>query len=286
MPYRLACTATPAPNDVAELCTHAEWLGVMKRAEMLATYFVNDGKEWRLKGHAAGPMYRWMASWAVALRRPSDIGYSDAGHELPALSVRPAVVAADLPAEDGALFAGGVGGVSGRATVRKLTMAARIERAVELVEAEPDEPWVVWCGLNAEADGVAKALAERGFKVANVEGSQSPEVKAEAMEAFADGRIQVMVTKPKVAAWGMNWQHCARIAFVGLSDSFEMYFQCIRRCLRYGQEREVVAYVVLSDAESAVADNVARKEREAERMTAQLVAAMRDTWLFEEAAAA
>ena len=286
VPFRLASTATPAPNDVAELCTHAEWLGVMKRAEMLATYFVNDGKEWRLKGHAAGPMYRWMASWAVALRRPSDIGYSDDGHELPTLSVRAAMVDVDLPAEDGALFAGGVGGVSGRATVRKLTVAARVERAVELVAAEPDEPWVVWCGLNPEADGVAGALAERGFKVVNVEGSQAPEEKASAMEAFMDGQVQVLVTKPKIAGFGMNFQHCARMSFVGLSDSFEAYYQCIRRCLRYGQDREVVAYVVLSDAESAIADNVARKEREAERMTAQLVAAMRDTWLYEEAVTA
>ncbi len=286
VPYRLACTATPAPNDVAELCTHAEWLGVMRRAEMLATYFVNDGKRWRLKGHAAEPMYRWMASWAVALRRPSDLGYSDDGHDLPALSVLPAVVDVELPAAEGELFAGGLGGVGDRARVRRLTMDARVGRAVELVEAEPGEPWVVWCGLNPEADAVTRALAGRGFSVANVEGSMSPEAKAEAMEAFADGRVQIMVTKPKIAGFGMNWAHCARMAFVGLGDSFEQYFQCIRRCLRYGQQREVVAHVVLSDTESAIAANVARKEREAELMTAQLVAAMRDTWLYEEAAAA
>lgn len=285
VPYRLACTATPAPNDVAELCTHAEWLGVMKRAEMLATYFINDGKEWRLKGHAAGPMYRWMASWAVALRRPSDLGYSDDGHELPGLDIRSATVDVEIPPGDGELFAGRIGGVSGRSRVRHLTMDARIARAVDLVLAEPDEPWVVWCGLNPEANAVTAALRERGFSVINVEGSMAPEKKADAMVAFADGHVQIMVTKPVIAGWGVNWQHCARMAFVGLGDSFEAYFQCIRRCLRYGQTREVVAHIVLSEIETVIAANVARKEREAENMTAQLVAAMREYWITEEIAA-
>jgi hypothetical protein len=257
VPYRLACTATPAPNDVSELTNHAEFLGVASRSEMLAAYFVHDEKSWRLKGHASDAMWDWVSGWAMALRRPSDIHGSDDGYVLPELRIVPHLLPVNT-APEGQLFATELGGVSGRAKIRRQTLDARVERAVEL--AGDGEQWIVWCGLNAESDAVAAAIDGS----VNVEGSWAPERKAEALLSFADREFSVLVTKPSIAGFGMNFQSCARMAFVGLSDSYESYYQCIRRCWRYGQSREVEAHVVLSELEAAIAGNVARKEREAE----------------------
>jgi hypothetical protein len=274
VPARLACTATPAPNDPAELTSQAEFLGVMTRPEMLASYFINDGKDWRLKGHARMPMFRWMSTWAVALRRPSDIGGSDDGYILPELNIRTHLVPVNGVQIDGTLFSvpGDVAiqGVTGRAAVRKATVADRVAHAVEIVKAEMGEPWLLWAGRNDEADMLAAALPG----AVNVHGSMTPEEKADALLAFAAGHIPVLVTKPSIAAFGMNWQHCARMAFVGLSDSYEAYYQCIRRCWRHGQHRPVDAHVVLTDAEQVIADNIARKQTQAATWTAELVAAM------------
>lgn len=274
VPARLACTATPAPNDPEELTNQAEFLGVMPRVEMLAAYFIHDDAGWRLKGHARGPMYQWMTSWAVALRRPSDIGYPDTGYNLPDLSIVPEIVYVDLPAPEGQLFAADLGGVGGRASVRKQTLTERVARATALVAAEPDESWVLWCGLNAEADALAAAIPG----AVNVAGNWAPEDKAKAFLDFADGRIKHVITKPSMAAYGLNWQHCARMAFVGLGDSWEQYYQAIRRCWRYGQTRPVHAHVVLSALEGQIASNVSRKEREVSRLIDGLVAAMRQEW--------
>jgi hypothetical protein len=273
-PARLACTATPAPNDPEELTSQAEFLGVMPRVEMLAAYFIHDDSGWRLKGHAREPMYRWMTTWAVALRRPSDIGYPDTGYALPKLHIVPQIVDVRMQAPDGQLFRADIGGVGGRAQVRKETLADRVQRAVDLVKAEPDEPWLLWTGLNAEADALADAIPG----AVNVAGTMAPEDKASKLLAFADGDIRYLVTKPSIASMGMNYQHCARMAFVGLSDSFEQYYQAIRRCWRYGQHREVYAHVVLSQLESQIAGNVARKERQTSQMVDGLVAAMSTRW--------
>jgi hypothetical protein len=270
VPYRLTATATPAPNDMEELTNQAEFLGITSRAEMLAAYFVHDDKGWRLKGHAREPMFRWMASWAVALSRPSDIGGSDDGYTLPGLDIVPHLLPVDVVPE-GQLFATDLGGVGGRAKIRKATLDARCERAAKLVLGEPGEPWLLWCGLNAEASALASMIPG----AVNVEGSWAPEAKAGAFLAFADGSIDCLITKPSIAAFGLNWQHCARMAFVGLSDSYEAYYQAIRRCYRYGQSRRVQAHVILSSLEGRIADNVARKERHAAQMTQELVRAMR-----------
>jgi superfamily II DNA or RNA helicase len=267
-PLRLACTATPAPNDVAELTNHAEFLGVMPRNEMLAAYFVHDDEGWRLKGHAQDPMYKWMATWGVALRRPSDLGYSDEGYNLPPLSIIPEIVQADIEAE-GQLFATELGGIGGRSKVRKATMSKRVQRAVDL--ARGDEQWIVWCGLNDEADACAKAIDG----AVNVEGSWAPERKAAALEAFQDGTVRVLVTKVTIAGFGMNFQNCHQMAFVGLGDSYEQYYQAIRRCYRFGQTRPVEAHVVLSTLESQIAINVQRKEATALAVTDRLVAHVR-----------
>jgi SNF2-related domain len=269
-PRRLTATATPAPNDMEELTNQAEFLGVTTRTEMLAAYFVHDDEGWRLKGHARRPMFAWMASWAVALSRPSDIGGSDDGYLLPGLDIIPHLLHVNVIPE-GQLFATDLGGVGGRAKIRKMTLDARCERAAKLVCDEPDKPWLMWCGLNAEADRLADLIPG----AVNVEGSWAPEAKAEAFLGFADGTIRYLITKPSIAAFGLNWQHCARMAFVGLSDSYEAYYQAIRRCYRYGQGRRVQAHIILSELESQIAGNVARKEKQAAAMTAELVAEMR-----------
>lgn len=263
--FRLACSATPAPNDVAELTNHAEFLGVMSRVEMLAAYFVHDDDGWRLKGHASGPMFEWMASWAVALRRPSDIGsYSDDGYVLPALHVVDEVVPVEV-VPDGQLFATDLGGVGGRAAVRRETLESRVARAVEISDC--DEQVIVWCGLNDEASKVAAALDD----AVNVEGSWKPEAKAEALEAFQDGNVRVLVTKCSIAGFGMNFQNCRRMVFCGIGDSYESYYQAIRRCWRFGQTKEVYAHVVVSELEQQIVGNVRRKEVEADGMTDKLV---------------
>jgi hypothetical protein len=268
--YKMAATATPAPNDPEELTNQAEFLNVSTRVNMLATYFVHDQDGWRLKGHARTPMFRWMASWAVAVRRPSDLGYPDGEYLLPPLEIVPHILAVDV-APEGQLFATDIGGVGGRAAVRRATLDARCERAAELVVAEPDEPWLMWCGLNDEADTLARLIPDS----VNVQGNWTPEAKAEALLAFADGQITRLITKPSIAAFGLNWQHCARMAFVGLSDSYEAYYQAIRRCYRYGQHRPVYAHIILSSLESQIAANVARKEQQARQVGDELVREMR-----------
>lgn len=264
-PYRLACTATPAPNDIAEIANHAEFLGVMRRVEMLASFFIHDDAGWRLKRHAETAFYRWMASWAMSVRRPSDLGYSDDGYALPPLTVSPLWVESDYVPE-GQMFFTALKGIQGRTAVRKGTLDQRVAAAAALVNAD-DQPWIVWCGLNDESDALAAAIP--GAVV--VEGAMAPDEKAARIEAFQDAQHRVLITKPKIAGFGMNFQHCARMVFVGLSDSFEAYYQCIRRCYRFGQTRPVEARIVLSDAEESIYHNVMQKELEAQTMSQKLI---------------
>lgn len=269
IPHRLACSATPAPNDPEELTNQAEWLGRMTRINMLASYFIHDNDGWRLKGHARQPMMRWMAQWAVACTKPSDVGGDDDGYILPGLEVIPEIVEADIDT-DGQLFSTDIGGVTGRAQLRRKTLRARVERAAKLVANHPG-PWIMWCGLNTEADALAAAIPG----AVNVHGSLEPDEKARLLMGFADGDYDVLVTKASIASQGLNYQHCNRMAFVGLGDSYEQYYQAIRRCYRYGQKRIVYAHVVVSDLESQIAANVARKEKQANHITRALVAEMR-----------
>ena len=269
IPYRLACSATPAPNDPEELTNQSEWLGRMSRTHMLAAYFIHDQDGWRLKGHARRPMMEWMAQWAVALTRPSDVGGDDTGYDLPGLDVIPEIVTAEIEAE-GQLFATDLGGVTGRSEMRRKTLQARVDRAAKLVANEPG-PWILWCGLNSEADALAAAIPG----AVNVHGSLEPDDKARLLLGFADGDFDVLITKPSIASQGLNYQHCNRMAFVGLGDSYEQYYQAIRRCYRYGQTEIVRAHVIVSDLETQIAANVARKERQASQITRELVAQMR-----------
>lgn len=272
-PYRLACTATPAPNDYMELGNHAEFLGVMSRTEMLARFFVHDGGEtqvWRLKGHAESDFWRWVCSWAVMLQHPRDLAYDAAGFDLPPLEMRQHTVAS-THAPAGYLFPVEAQTLIERRDARRASMAERVATCAAIVNGN-DQPWVVWCDLNAESQALVKAIPG----AVEVTGSQDAETKERLLAGFADGAYRVVVTKPSLAGFGLNWQHCAHVAFVGLSDSWEQYYQAIRRCWRFGQTRPVECHVITSDAEGAVVANIERKERDATRMQREMVAHMAD----------
>lgn len=265
IPNRLACTATPAPNDIAELANHAEFLGIMSRVEMLAAFFVHDDDGWRLKGHATQPFYRWLASWAMSISKPSDLGYEDAGFDLPKLTIDPLFIESDYQPE-GRLFAYGLSGITERSEVSKDTVEARCAAAAELVN-QTSEPMIVWVGRNDESNRMMALVPD----AVEVIGSQTPEEKAELLEGFQDGKHRVLITKPSIAGFGMNFQHCARMVFVGLNDSYEQYYQAIRRCYRYGQTMPVNVTVVLADEQRPVFDNVIQKESAARIMSQELV---------------
>lgn len=264
-PMRLCCTATPAPNDIAEIANHAEFLGEMRRQEMLSAFFVHDDEGWRLKGHAVKPFYQWLASWAMSIKKPSDLGYPDDGYNLPALKIIPEIVEV-MYAPEGQLFATGLKGITDRSRVRRQTIQDRIARAASLVSADPGQ-WIVWCGLNDESRGMAEMIPG----AVEVYGSLPLAEKEKRIMSFLDGTDRVLVTKPSICGHGLNLQQCANMVFVGLSDSYESYYQCIRRCWRFGQEREVKAHVVLTSLETQIFDNVLAKEREAERMSKEII---------------
>lgn len=278
VPMRLCCTATPAPNDIAEIANHAEFLGLMTRTEMLAMFFVHDDDGWRLKGHAHEAFYRWMASWAASLTKPSDLGYPDDGYDLPPLVVKPVIVRTDY-VQEGQLFNTGIKGITDRSRIRKDTVDARTTAAVKLVaENGTDSPWVVWCGLNDEQDGFTEAMGPWGI---SIYGSLTPDEKLARLTAWMAGEAPVLATKTSIFGFGLNMQHCHRMIFLGLNDSWESYFQAIRRCWRFGQTEPVEVYVVISDVEEPIFQNVLRKDREAQAMTAELVARVRDFELEE-----
>jgi len=267
-PFRLACTATPAPNDFMELGNHAEFLGTMTRMEMLSMFFVHDGgqtQKWRIKGHAQGEFWKWVCSWAVMIRKPSDLGYDDDGFILPPIDVQQRTVKADKPT-DGFLFAMEAQTLQERLAARRDTVEARVALCADLVNAS-DKPWLLWCNLNAESAALAKAIPD----AVEVKGADSLDVKEGRLNEFTAGKIRVMVTKPSIAGFGMNWQHCANVAFVGLSDSYEQYYQAVRRCWRFGQENPVDVHVITADREGAVVANIRRKEADAMTMAKEMV---------------
>ncbi len=266
-PLRLCCTATPAPNDIAELANHAEFLGILSRTELLSMFFVHDEVGWRLKRHAARDFYRWLASWGMSVKHPRDLGYEQDGYDLPPLTIHAVTVPSDYQPAD-RLFAIGLRGVTERSAVRKSTIAARVKAAQDLVFSDPHESWLIWCGLNAEGQTIHNAIP--GSVV--VEGKDPPDFKERALLGFAQGDPQVLVTKPSISGFGMNWQHCARMIFLGLGDSYEQYYQAIRRCWRFGQMRPVEVYVIVSDAETEIVDNVRRKEAQASELSRELIA--------------
>lgn len=269
IPYRLACTATPAPNDFMELGNHAEFLGIMSFTEMLATFFVHDGgdtSKWRLKGHAEQKFWEWMASWGVFLTKPSDLGYSDEGFELPELNTYQHIVQSE--ATEGALFAFEAKGLQERQAARRESIQRRCEKAAEIVDQyRNDGPFMLWCDLNSESEMLTKMIPG-GIEI---KGSDKPEYKESAMLDFADGNVPVLISKPSICGFGMNFQVCHNTAFVGLSDSFEAVFQATKRFHRHGQKHEVNRHLIISEAEGSVLQNIQRKESEFMTMIGEMV---------------
>lgn len=271
--YKLACTATPAPNDYMELGNHAEFLGIMSRAEMLSMFFVHDGGEtqkWRLKGHAEADFWRWVCSWAAMLTNPSDLGYDGSRFVLPPLTYHRHVIES-TQAPDGYLFPIEAATLLEQRQARKASLDDRVAKCAELVNAD-NEPWLIWCDLNSEADALTKAIPG----AVNVQGSDSNDVKSANLLGFADGNFRVLISKPSLAGHGMNWQHCANVAFVGVSHSWEQYYQAIRRCWRFGQQKPVNCHIIYSTAEGAVVNNIERKEAAAGIMQQEMVKHMAD----------
>lgn len=283
IPHRLCCTATPAPNDVSELANHAEFLGVMSRVEMLAAFFVHEssgkdagGNGWTLKGHGQEIFWRWVAKWAVYLRSPDDLGFDGSGFVLPPLHTIEHVLDVNKPLP-GKLFAEPAKTLNDRRRARKVSMDRRIEKAKELIDAS-DEQWLVWVGLNDEGKAIVEAL---GDSAVNIEGASTDEERLEAERRWRVGELKTLSTKGAMFSHGMNWQHCHNMIFLGLDDSWERFFQAIRRCWRFGQKHAVNAHIIVGDGESLVLENINRKEEEAQRMVAGVVAASRESQMEE-----
>lgn len=269
-PYKICLTATPAPNDQTELGNHAEFLGVMSMQGMLSRWFVHDSMntaEWRLKGHATGEFWKWVRSWAIAIRKPSDLGFNDDGYDLPPLTYHRHKVTSEAP--EGQLFPDASLSATDLHREMRKTAKSRAEKVAEIIAAEPEEQWLVWCNTDYEAEELMALLP-----ALEVSGSMSPQLKEERLLGFAAGSVPILVTKPRIAGFGMNWQGCARMAFVGLSYSYEQMYQAIRRCWRFGQTREVHAHIVTADSEWSVLESIERKAEDHERMVREMISLM------------
>lgn len=261
VPYKLACTATPAPNDYMELGNHSEFCGVMTRAEMLSMFFVHDGgqtSKWRLKGHAEDVFWQWLATFSVFVDNPRNIGYEISGYDLPSLNIHEIVVDGDVLTTDTLTLAE-------RRQARKESLQLRCEKAAELVNGS-DEQWLVWCDLNDESHKLHELINES----VEVQGSDKDTYKSESMLNFSKGNSKCLVTKPKIAGFGMNWQNCHNMIFTGLSDSYEQYYQALRRCWRFGQECPVDVYIIISSKEGCVKENIERKQADFLKMQSEM----------------
>jgi hypothetical protein len=282
MKYRLLCTATAAPNDYIELGTSSEALGELGHTDMLTRYFKNDQHtvrvmrfqnkvderaKWRFKGHAEVPFWRWVCSWARAIRRPSDLGFEDDGFILPELIERDHLVTAETLAP-GMLFPLPAVGLTEQREERRRTIEERCEKIGELV-ADTKRPALVWCHLNVEGDSLAELIPD----AKQVSGDDSDEAKEEKFLAFTSGELRVLVTKPKIGAWGLNFQHCNHVTFFP-SHSFEQYYQGVRRCWRFGQKNPVSVDIVTAEGEQSVLENLQRKAKAADKIFSALVEQM------------
>lgn len=285
-PYRLCCTATPAPNDHTELGTHAEFLGVMRRDEMLPRWFIHDSADtgtWRIKGHAVKDFWRWVASWARCVSLPSDLGLPDDGYVLPDLQVFEHVVEADRSHGAGEEKKGKEAGQMRLFRIpdtsatsihheKRLTADDRADEVAACIDADPNEPWIVWVDTDYEADAVMARVPD----AKEVRGSMMLAKKEETLDAFTRGEQRVLITKPSIAGYGLNWQHCARMAFAGLSFSYENYYQAVRRCWRFGQERSVQVHIAMADTELAIKKVIDRKAGDHAAMKSEMQLAMRE----------
>jgi len=284
--FKLCCTATPAPNDYIELGNHAEFLGIYKMNEMLATFFINankehtivienkvykkkgtnkGGTEWRLKHHAEQKFFQWLSSWAITMTKPSDLGYDNDGFNLPGLNINPIFVQTDYTPSD-QLFFTGLHGITDRVKIRRSTLDGKLQRLIEVVNQDKGQ-WIIWCGLDVESAQAAKLLPD----AVEVKGTDNIESKVKMIEDFQDGKIRILITKSKIAGFGMNFQNASNMVFLGLNDSWEAYYQCIRREWRYGQDNPVNVYLIMHEVESEIYQNIMRKDAMAKRLISSLI---------------
>jgi superfamily II DNA or RNA helicase len=257
IPYRLSCTATPSPNDFMEIGTQSEFLGIMSQVEMLAMFFIHDGSDtskWRLKGHGQSRFFEWMASWAVVIRNPSDLGFDGSRHKLKPIVYHSHVIETD-PVDS--LIVDPAQGLQDRNKARKDSVDERVQQAADIANSMQGQV-LVWCNLNEESEKLTKLIND----AVEVKGSDNPEHKSSSLIGFSSGDVRVLVSKPKIAGFGMNWQNCNQMIFVGLSDSWESYYQAIRRCWRFGQKNDVHVHVISADTEGSVIENIQRKDKQ------------------------
>lgn len=266
IPYRLALSATPSPNDYMELGNHAEFLGIMSMQEMLATFFVHDGSDtsnWILKGHGKRKFWEWLATWAVCFRNPSDLGFDGSKYILPPLNIHTVIVPSESKDQ---LFPEMAAGLLGRNVARKESMGARIEEAQKIANSL-DEPCVVWCLRNDENDTLKTAITD----AVAIEGKDSIEYKERAIHGFSHGEYKKLISKTSITGYGLNWQHCRKTIFAAINDSFEAFYQAIKRFHRFGQTEPVDAWVIFSEAERATWENIQRKWAQHEQMQKEMV---------------
>lgn len=276
-PYKLLCTATIAPNSFQEVGNSCEFLGIMSRTEMLATYFVHDGgktSEWRLKKAGAKKFWEWFATWAIYFNSPSDLGYEVKGYDLPELKMH--TILTESKVNDYEMFVKVAETLQERREARKESLADRVEKAFELTQSD-DSQWLIWVDYNDESEHMRKKIPE----CVEIKGSDESERKAQASIDFAEGKIRCLVSKASIFGFGSNFQSCHNEIFCGLSDSYERFYQAVRRCWRFGQEHEVNVYIILSEKEVSILENIKRKQAQMDEMQKQMTALMKEVTLAE-----
>lgn len=276
-PYKLLCTATIAPNDYTEIGTSCEFLGIMSRTEMLATYFIHDGgktSDWRLKKAGVSKFWEWFATWAIYFNSPADLGYEVKGYDLPELKLHTIITQSEI--EDYQMFVKVAETLQERREARKESMEDRTDKAYELTESDPSQ-WLIWVDYNDESEMLRRKIPE----CVEIKGSDEPEVKAKANIDFAEGNIRCLVSKASIFGFGSNFQSCHNEIFCGLSDSYERFYQAVRRCWRFGQTQEVNVYIILSEKEVNILENIKRKQAQMDEMQKQMTALMKEVTLSE-----
>jgi DNA modification methylase len=292
--YKLCCTATPAPNDFIELGNHAHFLNVCTRQEMLSMFFINankehtyviedkvytkkgsnkGGQEWRIKHHAEEPFYKWLATWSIFMTKPSDLGYDDEGFNLPPLEINPIFANVDHYQPEDELFFTGLSGIANRIHVRRDSVKYKIDLITDLIDQNKKEQWIIWCGLDLESNSVRNSL--NGI-AKEVKGSDTIEYKTDTFQDFQDGRFTVLITKSKIGAFGMNFQNANNAIFFGLNDSWEMFYQAVRREWRFGQKKPVKIYIIMTNLEREIYENILRKEKQANRLRSNMIEHLKD----------
>lgn len=266
-PYKLSCSATPSPNDYTELGNQAEFLNVMTMNEMLAMYFINDashGNGWRLKGHSEFEFYKWITEWAILINNPSNLGYDGSTYILPELKINK-IVLKSKEWDTNTLFPVAAETLGERREARKSSIPEKIDKIKELVKDM--ENCIIWCDFNYESEEIKKAIPQ-GYEI---RGSNTPEYKEKGMIGFGEGDVKILISKPSICGFGMNWQNCNNMIFCGLSDSYEQFYQAIRRCWRFGQEKEVNVYIIISDKETNMLENIQKKEKQHQKMSKNMI---------------